>query len=163
VIEMVLIVLEVLLEVFSGVVVELLGRAIASLWNEELHPVLAVSGWLLVGTMCGGFSLVLFRHALAASPAQRLSVLALVPVVTGVMASVLGRRRSRRGLRALRVDRFAWGFLFALAFAVVRFAFARLGDPQARSGCSPDADGAAAGPPPSAVGLRLRCRKGAWW
>ena len=38
--------------------------------------------------------------------------------------ALMGRWRARRGDAVLRIDRFACGYLFALAAAVVRFNFA---------------------------------------
>jgi len=38
--------------------------------------------------------------------------------------SAMGYWRARRGQAVLRIDRFAYGYLFALTFALVRFWFA---------------------------------------
>jgi len=38
--------------------------------------------------------------------------------------AILGAWRARRGQQVLRIDRFAYGYLFALSIALVRFYFA---------------------------------------
>ena len=41
------------------------------------------------------------------------------------MMSLIGRWRASHGQEILRIDRFAYGYLFALALALVRFVFTR--------------------------------------
>lgn len=43
----------------------------------------------------------------------------------GLLMSLLGTWRTGRSQSLLRIDRFAYGFLFALALALVRFRFAQ--------------------------------------
>ena len=50
--------------------------------------------------------------------------LAVTPVLAGLAMGVLGAWRQRRGQELLRLDRFAYGYLFALALALVRFVLA---------------------------------------
>jgi hypothetical protein len=52
-------------------------------------------------------------------------VLVLTPLLAGGIMAVLGAWRARRGQTVLRIDRFAYGYLFALGLAVVRFWFAQ--------------------------------------
>lgn len=42
----------------------------------------------------------------------------------GLLMSAMGTWRRRRGEELLRIDRFAYGYVFALALAIVRFQFA---------------------------------------
>jgi hypothetical protein len=51
--------------------------------------------------------------------------LVVVPVLVGLVMVLLGAWRARRGDTVLRIDRFSYGYLFALALAAVRFFCAR--------------------------------------
>ena len=46
------------------------------------------------------------------------------PVAAGWMMSALGAWRERRGQDRIRIDRFAYGYLFALGLGLVRFFYA---------------------------------------
>ena len=56
---------------------------------------------------------------------MRIVNLVLTPIAVGLLMCAMGAWRARRGDAVLRIDRFAYGYLFALALAVVRFSFAR--------------------------------------
>jgi hypothetical protein len=69
-------------------------------------------------------SLLVFPAHLVATPAWRIVNVLVTPLAAGVCMGALGLWRSRRGKRVLRIDHFSYGYLFALAFALVRFALA---------------------------------------
>ena len=48
----------------------------------------------------------------------------VTPVAAGWLMSALGAWRERRGQDRIRIDRFAYGYLFALGLGLVRFFFA---------------------------------------
>lgn len=50
--------------------------------------------------------------------------LVLTPVFAGLLMNAVGAWRKRRGDALLRIDRFAYGYLFALSVALIRFFFA---------------------------------------
>jgi hypothetical protein len=74
--------------------------------------------------LCGGLSLLVFKQHLTPAGAMRTLNLILTPLAVGLIMTILGRWRARRGEDVLRLDRFAYGYLFALGLAVVRFKFA---------------------------------------
>jgi hypothetical protein len=49
--------------------------------------------------------------------------LPLTPLASGLIMEAIGSWRRRRERNVLRLDTFAYGFSFALAMAVVRYAF----------------------------------------
>ena len=85
---------------------------------------MAVLGYLLLGGMVGALSLWIAPQHLTRDGWPRLVNLVFMPVVAGSAMTLMGRWRARRGDPVLRIDRFACGYLFALAVAVVRYNFA---------------------------------------
>ncbi len=114
---------EFLLQVVIEVLCELGLRSVAEPWRAAPNPWLAGMGYAVLGAAAGGVSLWLFPALMMHTPLLRLMNLALAPVAAGVVMSALGGWRRHRGQVLLRLDRFAWGYLFALAMALVRFQF----------------------------------------
>ena len=56
--------------------------------------------------------------------AWRVANLVATPLAVGGIMAAIGAWRARRGGSVLRIDRFAYGYLFALSLALVRFFFA---------------------------------------
>ena len=81
-------------------------------------------GYLVFGVVAGGISLWVFPSYLMANPQWRVFNAACTPVAAGLCVAALGAWRERRGQTVLRIDKFAYGYLFALAFGLVRFWFA---------------------------------------
>jgi hypothetical protein len=48
----------------------------------------------------------------------------ITPLVAGGVMSLMGAWRRRRGQPVVRIDRFAYGYLFAVAMALVRYTMA---------------------------------------
>lgn len=80
-------------------------------------------GYLFLGLVAGGISLALAPQAFAQGK-WRLITLAVAPVAAGLAMTALGAWRAKRGQNLVRLDRFLYGYLFAFAFALVRFQFA---------------------------------------
>ena len=72
-----------------------------------------------------GVSLWLLPAHLVKGEPLRILNLIITPVVVGLLMSLMGRWRARRGDPLLRLDRFACGYLFALSLALMRFAYAK--------------------------------------
>lgn len=85
---------------------------------------LAVLGYLVLGALVGAVSLWAFPAHVTRDGWPRLANLVVTPVLAGGAMTLVGLWRARRGDPLLRIDRFAYGYLFALAVAVVRFNFA---------------------------------------
>lgn len=104
--------------------VELGLHSVAEPFRKRPNVWLAVLGYALLGAGVGALSLWAFPSHLTRDGWPRLVNLVVTPVLAGLAMALLGRWRARRGDPVLRIDRFAYGYLFALAVAVVRFNFA---------------------------------------
>ena len=96
---------------------------------KEVSPWVAAAGYTVYGALVGALSLWLFPTAWLQSPWARVANLAVAPLAAGATMALMGAWRRRRGEPLLRIDRFSYGTLFALALAVVRFVFAEVPAP----------------------------------
>ena len=99
-------------------------HSLAEPFRKPPNPWLAALGYTLFGAMAGGLTLLAFPAYLTPEGALRLTNLVVTPAAVGLLMTAFGAWRSRRGERVLRIDRFSYGYLFALAMALVRFQFA---------------------------------------
>jgi hypothetical protein len=116
---------EFVLQVLGEVFVEVGLHSLAEPFRKEPRPWLAAVGYVVFGAVIGGLSLLVFPHHLVASKGLRVANAALSPIVAGLSMAAMGAWRARRGQAVLRIDRFAYGYVFALAFGLVRFWFAQ--------------------------------------
>lgn len=124
--------IELLLGFFGELVLPLVWEIFAEFGLQSLvepfrkqpRPWVAAVGYLAFGAALGGLSLWILPHHLLGSQGLAVVSVALSPVVAGFGMAALGAWRARRGQRVLRIDRFSYGYAFALAFGLVRFAFA---------------------------------------
>lgn len=116
--------LEFLIQVFGELLFELGLRSIAAPFRKESNPWLAAIGYAFLGAVCGGISLWLFPQHMVAHPTWRLLNLGITPVAAGLSMSLLGAWRANRGQDLIRIDRFSYGYLFAMGLGLVRFAWA---------------------------------------
>jgi hypothetical protein len=116
---------EILFEIAAQAAVELLAeiglRSLAEPFKprSEIDPVLSAIGYCLYGALAGGISLLLPR-IFTAPGWVRIVNLVLTPLACGYLMAYIGKVRERRGDRPLRMDTFLYGYLFALAMAIVR-------------------------------------------
>lgn len=122
-------VFEVLGEVLLAIVFEALAEAGVHVTRnptkEPPRPWLAAIGYAVLGAIAGGISLVIVPHLFMASQKTQLLNLVIAPVFAGAAMSALGAWRKNRGQDLIRLDRFAYGWLFAFSMALVRFCFAQ--------------------------------------
>jgi|HubBroStandDraft_1064217.scaffolds.fasta_scaffold16565_4 hypothetical protein len=119
-------ILEVILQLFGELILELvfeLGfRAVAGLLRQSGRRLLGVGfGYASAGIILGAVSAVFIRRLLLHDPWMRYANLAVSPVLVGLIMGFLGRVRSQRKLDRIPLDTFAFGYLFALCFALARF------------------------------------------
>ena len=115
---------EFLLQVVGETLFNLGLHALAEPFRTRPQPWLAALGYVAFGLAFGGLSLLVVRHHLTPPGMGRLLTLGLAPVAAGLAMAGLGAWRAGRDDEVLRIDRFSYGYLFALAFALVRFRFA---------------------------------------
>lgn len=116
--------LELLIQIFGELLFEFGLRTLTEPLRETPNPWLAGVGYALFGAIFGSLSLCLLPHYMVTSPAWRWVNLLLTPFLAGVCMSLLSTWRTRRGQALVQIDRFSYGYLFALSFAVVRFVWA---------------------------------------
>ena len=124
--------------VFFSLILEILGEiilqiAFQALAGAGLHlfertpPAVPQSPWLLafgyvcLGLAVGSVSLLFFPHPLLHSKTLLVANLILTPVLSGAAMALIGMLRTRLGKPVITIDRFSYGFVFALAMAAVRF------------------------------------------
>lgn len=113
---------ELILQVVFEAVAELGVRAVGAPFQRRPNPWLAAVGYALLGAVAGGLSWLIFPGLFIAPGSARIANLVLTPIAAGAAMAWLGRWRSRRGQEVIHLDRFAYGYLFALAMAFTRYA-----------------------------------------
>jgi len=113
---------EILAQAFFEVAAEIGLRGLVEPFrrSKPINPFLAGVGYLLYGGIAGGLSLLLPRMFVVPWWVRLLN-LVVTPVACGFIMAKLGQIREQRGEKTIRIDRFLYGYLFALAMAVVRF------------------------------------------
>jgi hypothetical protein len=114
---------EFLIQVVGEVLVQLGLHSLAEPFRTPLNPFLAAIGYTIFGGILGGLTLLIFPAHLVPLPWRILNLIVTPWAVGGLMAAI-GAWRARRGEPVLRIDRFVYGYLFALSLALVRFFFA---------------------------------------
>jgi hypothetical protein len=114
---------ELLLQVVFEVLAELGLRNAREPFKKPPNPLLAAVGYVLFGAIAGALSLWAFPALFIASHSGQLVNLVFTPIIAGATMTLLGAWRRRRDQDLIRLDKFAYGFLFALAMALVRFNF----------------------------------------
>lgn len=114
---------EFLLQVVGEALIELGFHSLAERFRRPPNPWLAAIGYALLGAIVGGISLLAFPNYLVPG-AWRVANLIATPIAVGCFMVIMGAWRARRGEPVLRIDRFAYGYLFALGVALIRFYFA---------------------------------------
>lgn len=114
---------EFLLQVVGEALLELGFHSLAEPFRKPPNPWLAALGYALFGAVFGGLSLLAFPTNLVPQP-WRLVNLVITPLAVGGIMVLMGAWRAKRGQPLLRIDRFSYGYLFALSLAFMRFQFA---------------------------------------
>lgn len=116
---------EFLLQAVGEALLEIGLHSLAEPFKHPPNPWLASIGYAIFGAIFGGFSLIAFPTHLTPAGMLRITNLAFTPIAVGGIMAAMGAWRARRGEPLFRIDRFSYGFLFALALALVRFKFAK--------------------------------------
>lgn len=130
--ELLEIILGVILEAFGELLIELAAAAVADVLSRTFRRSLigfhrmgpAVSGLIfaLLGAGAGLFSLAAFAHPIFGTRGFHGVSLLISPIAAGLGMSLFGSMLQRRGVWRTRIETFRYGFIFALAMAIVRFA-----------------------------------------
>ncbi len=115
---------EFLLQFLVQLFVEVGWHSLAEPFRKQPKPWLAAVGYAVFGAVIGALSLLVFPHYLMANKNLRIFNAALAPIAAGLSMAAMGAWRARRGQAVLRVDKFSYGYVFALSWGLVRFWFA---------------------------------------
>jgi hypothetical protein len=113
--------LQFLFEAFADIGFDLFDKTVQS----APRPMLWALGCLLLGTLAGGISLLILPHSMIVTPSLRILNVIGTPVLVSSCMLVIGNWRAAKGREPVKLDRFSNAFCFAVAMALVRFAYAR--------------------------------------
>jgi hypothetical protein len=118
---------EVLFQVIVEAVVALVVRSVRNVFEETnaINPILATTGYLLLGSAFGISSLFLFPHPFFRPSKFHGISLVISPIITGLVMSQVGIMLRRKGKQAVQIESFGYGFTFALGLAIIRFILVR--------------------------------------
>jgi hypothetical protein len=123
---------DLLFEFFGELLLQILLEMLAEVGLQSLRTrapggtsaLLTALGYIAMGAAAGGISLwlfpVLFIHS---HTAQWVNVL-ITPLLAGLAMAAVGAWRRKKTMAIIGLDRFAYGYLFALTMALMRFGFA---------------------------------------
>lgn len=114
---------EFLVQVLFEILAELGLHSLREPFQKPPNPWIAAVGYALFGAMAGGMSLLIFPKLLVHTHGLQLINLVLTPIASGAAMMALGAWRRQRDQDVVRLDKFAYGYLFALAMALIRFKF----------------------------------------
>ena len=90
-----------------------------------VSPWVAAPMYLAIGAGIGFVSVLVVPGSVIPTLFGRIANLLLMPFASGAFMSLMGAWRRKRGEEIVRIDRFWYGFLFALGMGLVRFAHAQ--------------------------------------
>ncbi|MCX5865616.1 MAG: hypothetical protein NTW42_11220 [Deltaproteobacteria bacterium] len=114
---------EVLLQIAFEALFEVGLRTVREPFKKPPNPWLAAMGYALFGASAGALSLWVFPMLFIVTRSAQIASLLLTPFAAGGAMAALGAWRRRREQITIRLDTFAYGYLFALAMTIVRFIF----------------------------------------
>jgi hypothetical protein len=94
-------------------------------WAQRtFNATLAVLLYFGLGVIVGWFSLSIFPHSFVRTSRLHGISLVITPTLAGLTMSGMGWLRARQGSSRIRLDTFAYGFIFAFGMCLERFLFA---------------------------------------
>ena len=114
---------EFLLQAVIEILVELGFHSVREPFKRSVNPRVALVGYAIFGAAVGGLSLFILPEHLTPE-SWRTANLVFTPVAVGLLMAAFGALRLRRGQPLLHIDRFTFGYVFALSLALVRYWFA---------------------------------------
>ena len=114
---------EFLFQASIEILIELGFHSVREPFKRSVNPQLVLVGYAIFGAATGGLSLLILPVHLTPE-SWRIANLVLTPVAVGLLMAAFGAFRVRRGQPLLHIDRFAFGYVFALSLALVRYQFA---------------------------------------
>ena len=129
--ELILIILQTILEFMGEVLLEAAPDELFSyLWRhislsvkrKRHNPWVATFGYLMLGQAVGWLSWLVFPHHFITDLHLRFISVFITPVITGVVACLIGVLWTKRGHALVGFDRFGYAYAFAFSIALARYA-----------------------------------------
>jgi hypothetical protein len=117
-------VVQFLAEIFLQILFELGFYSVVDAFDRKPNPVIALIGYLILGALAGGISLLFFKDLMIEDSTLRVVNLIVTPIFVGLTMAALGKLREKKGASVIRLDKFSYGFAFAFAMSLVRFLWA---------------------------------------
>lgn len=89
--------------------------------DRPVNPFFAVIGYAIFGAVAGWISLLIFPTLFLTGHLHREINVIVTPFLAGLVMCGVGAWRRKRDEELIRLDRFGYGYVFALAMAVVRY------------------------------------------
>ena len=125
---------ELLFEFFGEVILQVFFQALAEAGlhmfkrpdapEKEANPWLLSFGYVTLGAIIGGVSLLIHPGSLIQVDWLRKVNLVLGPVAGGLGMALIGAWRKKRGQTTIQLDRFTYGFVFSFGMTAVRYLWA---------------------------------------
>ncbi len=114
------------LPLFGDVLAELGIRALGESFqsHREHNAFLAALGYAIGGAILGALSLAAFPRSFIKGPILSIVNLIASPISAGLLMYQWGKYRQSRGEYPSARAGFVYGFVFAVAFGLIRFAYA---------------------------------------
>ncbi len=118
-------IIQFLAEIFLQLFFEVLAEAGLHFWDRQkkYNPYWVSLGYILLGAILGGLSLILFPESFLSSTSLKIINLIITPIIIGALMAWIGRHRKIRSKDVIRLESFFYGYLFALSMALVRMLF----------------------------------------
>lgn len=127
--------MDILLEILLQFVIEIFGQLLFEALAEMVIRIFAKAfgferpqnnlpagfGYVALAGVSGYISVAMFPHYFLTHPELRIANLLISPVIVGFLMGLRGRRLMKKQKESIRLDSFAYGFLFAFVFGMVRF------------------------------------------
>ncbi len=120
--EIIFAILEVLLQIGLEIGAEKAGHSYNKRRKKEpMHPFWAALGYACLGGIAGVISLMILPHTFYEGEVLRILNLIFTPILAGLVMAMIGRWRENHDQDTIRLDRFSYGYLFALCLGLVRY------------------------------------------
>ncbi len=120
------ILVEFLIQFFIELLVEVGAHGLKS-DQPRLHPAIAFVVYVVLGAGFGFLSYIFFQQRLLSHPYAQYANIVITPIFVGLAIGAVGAWRSKRGTEPVILDKFLYGYTFALAFAIARYAVTAAG------------------------------------
>lgn len=93
--------------------------------KKRVSPFAAAFGYVFLAAVASAVSIYAFPNHFLQSRTLRLMSLIATPIAVGSFMAFRGTQLRKKDKKTIRLDSFAYGFLFAFTFAIIRFCYAK--------------------------------------